>query len=147
MLFFSTKRSFFCLLVATVAAATLHQAWKEKSNNGDAVDFQKEHLAVRALHCFSLIENGRSLLSTKDNIKGSLSCLHGIRVLSMFWIVLLHISEESLNRYTYNRVRTQEVIPIHHRIFVDCDVIFPFGTRIGCFTVGKTGDRQRFDRS
>ena len=112
MLFYFYKSSIFCLIVATVAAATLHQMWKEKANNnGGKVDFQKEHLAVRALHCFSLIENGRSLVSTKENVKGSLSCLHGIRVLSMFWIVLLHISEESFSRYTHNKVRTQEVGP------------------------------------
>lgn len=39
--------------------------------------------------CFSAIENGRKVLSTKA-IPSDLSCLHGIRALSATWIILLH---------------------------------------------------------
>jgi hypothetical protein len=43
----------------------------------------------KALLSFSWIANGKKILSTKE-VKGSLGCLHGIRFISMSWVVLGH---------------------------------------------------------
>ena len=44
---------------------------------------------MKILLCFSALENGRKILSSKA-IASDLPCLHGIRVLSATWIMLLH---------------------------------------------------------
>ncbi len=43
----------------------------------------------RLLLCFSAVSNGEKILSVK-NTPGSLTCLNGIRVLSMGWVILGH---------------------------------------------------------
>lgn len=53
------------------------------------VDTKSDGLFLRALHCFSAINNGRKLLSTKTGA-GNLGCLNGIRVMSTFWVVMGH---------------------------------------------------------
>ena len=45
--------------------------------------------SYKLLNCFSLIKNTSFILSTNVG-KGDLTYLHGIRVLSLFWIILLH---------------------------------------------------------
>ena len=45
--------------------------------------------SYKPLNCFSLIKNTSFILSTNVG-KGDLTYLHGIRVLSLFWIILLH---------------------------------------------------------
>ncbi|GBN69202.1 hypothetical protein AVEN_113690-1 [Araneus ventricosus] len=42
------------------------------------------------LSCFCVLKNGRRLLSTDSN-KDQFECIHGIRFLNNFWIILLHI--------------------------------------------------------
>ncbi|RUS88829.1 hypothetical protein EGW08_003374, partial [Elysia chlorotica] len=46
-------------------------------------------MAERALLCFSVYTNGAKLLSTKTG-PGSIDCIHGIRFLSMSWVILGH---------------------------------------------------------
>ncbi|XP_070555369.1 nose resistant to fluoxetine protein 6-like [Ptychodera flava] len=46
-------------------------------------------VASKCLLTFSVLDSGRKILNT-DAGRGSISCLNGIRVLSMFWIILLH---------------------------------------------------------
>jgi hypothetical protein len=50
----------------------------------------KDSLPARALHCFSAINNGRKLLSTKSSGSDNLSCVHGIRFLSTTWVIMGH---------------------------------------------------------
>ena len=45
--------------------------------------------SYKLLNCFSLIKNTSFILSTNVG-NGDLTYLHGIRVLSLFWIILLH---------------------------------------------------------
>ena len=45
--------------------------------------------SYKLLNCFSLIKNTSFILSTNVG-KSDLTYLHGIRVLSLFWIILLH---------------------------------------------------------
>ncbi|XP_071955722.1 nose resistant to fluoxetine protein 6-like [Antedon mediterranea] len=44
---------------------------------------------VKFLLCFSLLTNGRKILNTKQG-EGSISCLNGIRVISLTWVILGH---------------------------------------------------------
>ena len=41
------------------------------------------------LNCFSLIRNINAIFDTKVS-SSDLNCLHGIRVLTMFWIIFIH---------------------------------------------------------
>ncbi|XP_046573369.1 nose resistant to fluoxetine protein 6-like [Haliotis rubra] len=50
---------------------------------------QKPKLWKRVLLCFSAVSNGEKILSVKRS-PGSLTCLNGIRVLSMSWVILGH---------------------------------------------------------
>ena len=45
--------------------------------------------SYKLLNCFSLIKNTSFILSTNVG-KSDLTYLHGIRVLSLFWIIILH---------------------------------------------------------
>ncbi|XP_071103158.1 O-acyltransferase like protein-like [Haliotis cracherodii] len=49
----------------------------------------KPKLWQRVLLCFSAVSNGEKILSVKRS-PGSLTCLNGIRVLSMGWVILGH---------------------------------------------------------
>lgn len=73
-----------------------------------------EYIATSApknsiLHCFSLIRNVRFLISTRTDIKDNLSCLHGLRVISTFFIVFLHVADHGVNRSIHNRHLTLNV--------------------------------------
>ena len=46
-------------------------------------------LAAKILLCFSLYTNGGKILSTEQP-PGAITCLHGIRFLSMTWVILGH---------------------------------------------------------
>ena len=48
------------------------------------------------LLCFSLYTNGCKLLNTKQSAE-TLSCLNGIRVISMMWVILGHTIALSLS--------------------------------------------------
>ncbi|XP_046631169.1 nose resistant to fluoxetine protein 6-like isoform X3 [Daphnia pulicaria] len=86
----------FCLFGITATTATIHHIWTENSS--------LQSFAVQLLHCFSAKKNCRSLLSTEQDSKDSLPCLHGIRVLTVCWIVLMHVgSEFSIERMVYNK--------------------------------------------
>jgi len=53
--------------------------------------------------CFSVIQNSKELLNTKDP-PGSISCIHGIRVISTLWVILLH-------SYDFPRTRLDNSVP------------------------------------
>ncbi|XP_046631179.1 nose resistant to fluoxetine protein 6-like isoform X4 [Daphnia pulicaria] len=78
-----TILSVFGLLALSVTTATLHDSITDNV-------VSRNSFAVRLLHCFSAKRNCKTLLST-EVAKDSLSCVHGIRVLSTCWIVLFHI--------------------------------------------------------
>ena len=48
-------------------------------------------LFCQALHSFSIIRNVQSIMRTHIG-NSDLTYLHGIRVLSLFWIILYHIT-------------------------------------------------------
>ena len=78
-----------------VLIATLLEVWKAISISnvpGSSNNKDSDGVLVRVLHCFSFLNNGRKVLSMKTMTSGgtSLDCLHGIRVLSTVWVVMLH---------------------------------------------------------
>ena len=103
---FSSFKDFFCLLSTIVVVATIHENW---CCSNKMVDSQKI-FAVQLLHCFSAKKNCLNLFSTNDDVKDSLSCLHGIRVLTTCWIVLIHVAGELTQRISYTRKLDLKVI-------------------------------------
>lgn len=72
-----------------VLLATFHEAWR--AYQGIPFDGKSDGKLVTGLHCFSLFNNGRKLLSMKVSSRGTnLGCIHGIRVLSTLWVVIGH---------------------------------------------------------
>ena len=51
---------------------------------------QSQSLGMKMLLSFSMYTNFKSIISTADSGKDSLTCLHGMRFLSMSWVVLGH---------------------------------------------------------
>lgn len=58
--------------------------------NRAAIGTPEHCFGVKVLLCFSVYTNGAKLLSTRQTA-GTLSCVHGIRFLSMTWVVLGHV--------------------------------------------------------
>ncbi|XP_057379360.1 nose resistant to fluoxetine protein 6-like [Daphnia carinata] len=91
--------SVFCFLGIVVTVATVHHTW----TNNDCDDSRKP-FAIQLLHCFSAKRNCKTLLSVQEDAKDSLACLHGIRVLTICWVVLMHVgSEFTIERISYNK--------------------------------------------
>ncbi|XP_014779796.1 nose resistant to fluoxetine protein 6 [Octopus bimaculoides] len=59
---------------------------KDDNNKGNV---QSPGVLGRALLCFSIYTNGKKLLKT-EQAEGTLSCIHGIRFLSLTWVILGH---------------------------------------------------------
>ncbi|XP_046643543.1 nose resistant to fluoxetine protein 6-like [Daphnia pulicaria] len=89
----------FGLLGIIVLIATIHEKW----NYSDESVHSQKIFPVQLLHCFSAHTNCRTLFSTQDDVKDSLACLHGIRVLTTCWIVLIHAAGEFIQRMSYTR--------------------------------------------
>ena len=53
-------------------------------------DDTKENIIVSMLKCFSININGKSILKTEMG-KGAITCLSGMRFISMAWIILGHL--------------------------------------------------------
>ena len=122
--------------------ASIHEAWMVHSNC--LIDAKQKILVVRFLHCFSLIKNGKKLMSTKAP-PGNLACLNGLRklfyecsyalnnnktlflgVVSLTWVVLGH------SLYIFDRTRiisnyrtlADEVINIFFQSHLQSNTIF-----------------------
>ncbi|XP_076233140.1 nose resistant to fluoxetine protein 6 [Calliopsis andreniformis] len=50
----------------------------------------KEGLMFKCLTAFNPIRNGSKILSTEPAARDSLTCLHGLRVFSLGWVVMVH---------------------------------------------------------
>ena len=97
------NRTILSLLGCLIVFATSRETWKiiQMQQPNDSKD---EGLALRVLHCFSLVSNGRKLLSTKTaSSNNNLGCLHGIRFLSATWVVMGHTWYQATFQPTYSR--------------------------------------------
>ncbi|KAJ0181075.1 hypothetical protein K1T71_003160 [Dendrolimus kikuchii] len=61
------------------------------SNNGDR-ELRRETcgLCSELLLSFSILSNGRTILSTEKPSDGALTCLHGMRFMSVIWVIMVH---------------------------------------------------------
>nr|CAH0109554.1 unnamed protein product [Daphnia galeata] len=72
-----------------VASATIHEAWR--MYRGTNFDVEKDGKLISALHCFSVLNNGRKILSmTVSSSNDNFGCIHGLRFISTCWVVLAH---------------------------------------------------------
>ncbi|XP_037300821.1 nose resistant to fluoxetine protein 6 [Manduca sexta] len=64
---------------------------KPDSNNIDK-DLRRETCGVwsELLLSFSILSNGRTILSTDKPNDGALTCLHGMRFMSVLWVIMVH---------------------------------------------------------
>ena len=53
-------------------------------------DDTKENIIVSMLKCFSININGKAILKTEMG-KGAITCLSGMRTISIAWIILGHL--------------------------------------------------------
>ena len=92
------------MLAVIIITATLHDVLKEnRFVSGNS-------FAVQLLHCFSAKRNFASLFSTEDS-KDSLSCVHGMRVLTTCFFVLVHVGVMfQVTRTIYNSQMLYKVI-------------------------------------
>ena len=56
----------------------------------NANEANEDNAIVAGLKCFSIYQNGKQVLNTHMG-KGAITCLSGIRFISMAWIVLGHL--------------------------------------------------------
>ncbi|XP_035429809.2 nose resistant to fluoxetine protein 6 [Spodoptera frugiperda] len=61
------------------------------TDNGDR-DLRRETCGLWAevLLSFSILSNGRTILSTDPPNDGALTCLHGMRFMSVIWVIMVH---------------------------------------------------------
>ncbi|CAH0600636.1 unnamed protein product [Chrysodeixis includens] len=61
------------------------------SDNGER-DLRRETCGVwsEVLLSFSILSNGRKILSTDPPNDGALTCLHGMRFMSVIWVIMVH---------------------------------------------------------
>ena len=90
-----------------IILATSHELWLEYEQPTQP---KNAGLAMKSLHCFSMLTNGRKLLTTKSVAFENLSCLNGIRVLSTTLVVLCHTYIEALRNEMYNPLTFKMVI-------------------------------------
>ena len=55
------------------------------------------HFTGHILRCFSILDNGKDLLSTKTP-RGAIKVLDGIRVISTLWVLLGHSFDFAITR-------------------------------------------------
>ena len=52
--------------------------------------FERKSLLSRIILCFSVFSNARKIVQCERESSDSVTCIHGIRVLSLFWIIMVH---------------------------------------------------------
>ncbi|VDK71115.1 unnamed protein product [Onchocerca ochengi] len=75
------------MLFGTLYDYVVHQA--ELRNENSEMYSKKQNWFLKVLLAFSVYTNGRNILKTEKR-SNQIHCLHGTRVLSMFWIILGH---------------------------------------------------------
>ncbi|VDP14009.1 unnamed protein product [Onchocerca flexuosa] len=75
------------MLFGTLYDYVVHQTELRKANN--EIYNKKQNWFIKVLLAFSVCTNGRNILKTEKQ-NNQIHCLHGTRVLSMFWIILGH---------------------------------------------------------
>ncbi len=82
-----------CFIGLLILISTFHEFWM-RTLLGPCQNIQKKLddqnvLHIRVLHCFSALRNVKHLIAT-DSSSDDIQCLHGIRALSFFSIIMFH---------------------------------------------------------
>ncbi|XP_025833291.1 nose resistant to fluoxetine protein 6 [Agrilus planipennis] len=67
-----------------------HHTNSTKDTESDNCEKYKPSIFLRLLLCFSAIKNGKSILNVDPLPKDSIRSIHGLRFLSIAWIILVH---------------------------------------------------------
>ena len=90
---FYFHRALFSIIAFLMLLGTLVDVWQQINPYPTLAiteDDTKENIAVSMLKCFSININGKSILKTEMG-KGAITCLSGMRFISMAWIILGHL--------------------------------------------------------
>ncbi|XP_013166579.1 PREDICTED: nose resistant to fluoxetine protein 6-like [Papilio xuthus] len=65
---------------------------EEKIEDDENKELRRDRCGVWAelLLSFSILSNGRAILSTQKPNDGALTCLHGMRFMSVIWVIMVH---------------------------------------------------------
>ena len=91
--FFFFDRALFSIIAFLMLLGTLVDVWQQVNPYPTLAiteDDTKENIIVSMLKCFSININGKSILKTEMG-KGAITCLSGMRFISMAWIILGHL--------------------------------------------------------
>ncbi|CAG9536777.1 unnamed protein product [Cercopithifilaria johnstoni] len=82
---------FILLILVLMLFGTLYDylVYQAELTNGNEMFSKKQSWFQKVLLAFSVYTNGRNILKTEKK-SNQIHCLHGTRVLSMFWIILGH---------------------------------------------------------
>lgn len=81
----------FAIVLSLAALGTLYDlATRSIFDELDLAEQQSKSGMSRFLTGFSIIENTIKLIHVREDREETLSCVHGMRVLSMFWIIIGH---------------------------------------------------------
>ena len=88
-----SSRALFSIIAFFMLLGTLVDVWQQVNPYPTLAiteDDTKENIIVSMLKCFSININGKSILKTEMG-KGAITCLSGMRFISMAWIILGHL--------------------------------------------------------
>ncbi len=95
-----------CFIGLLILISTLRESWMRTvlgpRQNTQKVLNDQNVLHTRVLHCFSAIRNAKYLIST-DTFADDIHCLHGIRVLTFFLTIMVHLKIEIFLQPQYNK--------------------------------------------
>ena len=91
ILFFSQYSAMITVFVTLLIMGTIYDVSNTfVSTETDPTNNSAQKMTtLRILRCFSLFKNWKNFVSTRK-VDGSIDCIHGIRFLSLCWIVLSH---------------------------------------------------------
>ena len=87
------------------------------SQNIQKVLDEQKVLSVRILNCFSALRNAKYLIATESSTD-DIQCLHGIRVLSLFFVTMAHMIGEIFIRDRLYNNDSQVHVNILHIFFL-----------------------------
>ena len=102
-------RAIFGVFGLLLIAGTVHHYFGKTKGQSKLVKFMMG---------FSIVQNYRGLLKMSTPSKGQIQCLHGIRVISMSWVVLCH---------TYNLIRR---LPYTNGVNIGMELVQPPAMRV-----------------
>ena len=83
----------FAIIATFMLVGTLVEIWEQVNPFPILAVTGRDHqenMIVKLLKCFSILSNGKQILSTETG-KGHLNSLSGIRSISMCWIIYGHL--------------------------------------------------------